>query len=82
MYRRTAAPAVVALVVPSVAVGLGARCQRYRLMARTETDSSGSCAAYVPPERRLNVTRWVTDVRRGNDSVSRPNGRDLRCGSG
>ena len=48
-------------------------------MARTGTDSSGSCAADVPPERRLNVTREVTDVRRGNDSVRRPDGRDLGC---
>ena len=48
-------------------------------MARSDTDSTGSSAAYVPPERRLNVTRKVTDVRRSNDSVSRLDGRDLGC---
>ena len=38
-----------------------------------------SCVANVPPERRLNVTRKVTDVGRGDDCVSRPDGRDLGC---
>ena len=44
------------------------------------TDLFGrSCLADVEPECRCNVTRKVTDVRRGDDPVCRPDGRDLGC---
>ena len=38
-----------------------------------------SCLAAVAPECRWYVTRKVTDVRRGDDPVCRPDGRDLGC---
>ena len=44
------------------------------------TDLFGrSCLADVAPECRCNVTRKVTDVRRGDDPVCRPDGRDSGC---